>query len=62
MFIYLTVIYLLHIHVNVGPCNHVIGHPQVVDEGDIIWRVAVGILNTQSWTNENGSSSSLQGV
>jgi hypothetical protein len=37
-------------------------HPQVADGGDIlqIWRVAVNILNKQSWRADWGWSSSFR--
>ena len=36
-----------------GPCQHSKAYPQVVDGGrPPIWRVAVNILNKQSWTTD----------
>ncbi|KAJ4452149.1 hypothetical protein ANN_03667 [Periplaneta americana] len=45
----------------VGPYHHGMAHPQVAYRGDglQIWRVAVYILNKQSWTADEGWSSSL---
>ncbi|KAJ4428435.1 hypothetical protein ANN_24472 [Periplaneta americana] len=45
----------------VGPYHHGMARPQVADRGDglRIWRVAVNILNKQSWTADKGWSSSL---
>jgi hypothetical protein len=42
------------------PCHHGMAHPQVADRGDSlqILRVAVNILNKQSWTANKGWSSS----
>jgi hypothetical protein len=43
-----------------GSCHHGMAHPQVAD-GDSLqfWRVAVNILNKQSWTADKGWSTSL---
>jgi hypothetical protein len=48
-------------HVKWVLCYHGVAHPQVVDGGDSlqIWRVAVNILNKQSWTGNKGWPSSL---
>jgi hypothetical protein len=52
---------ILIIHVRWVPCHHGMARPQVADGGDglQIWRVAANILNKQSWTADNGWSSSL---
>jgi hypothetical protein len=44
------------LHVKRVPCLHDMARPQVVDGGDSlqIWRVAVNILNKQSWTADRG--------
>ncbi|KAJ4427699.1 hypothetical protein ANN_25351 [Periplaneta americana] len=45
----------------VGPYHHGMARPQIADRGDglQICRVAVNILNKQSWTADEGWSSSL---
>jgi ribonuclease HI len=45
------------------PCLHSMARPQVADGGDTfqVWRVAVNILNKQSWTTDKVWSSSLVG-
>jgi hypothetical protein len=46
----------------VGPSHHCMARPRVAVGGDgvQVWRVAVNILNNQSWTADKGSSSSLR--
>jgi hypothetical protein len=44
-----------------SPCHHNMARPQVVDgrDGLQLWRLAVNILNKQSWAYNKGWSSSL---
>jgi hypothetical protein len=52
---------LYNVHVKWVLCHHSMVWPQVVDGGDglQIWRIAVNILNKQSWTAERGWPSSF---
>jgi hypothetical protein len=50
------------IHLRRVPCHHGMARPQVADGGHSLqfWRVAVNILNKQSWTAYKGWSSSFE--